>query len=326
MKKDIFLKKKMAIIMAATMLIGASTGCGAYGDNSSIFESVDDNSAVTMQSTDGASDSLQEDNDDSSDSYSSILDTTASTSLQEELEQVEAKDEEISNTDTSDMTQFEMNCLAGDRYSLWDGELNSIWSRLSEKLSGSEKEKLVNEQKEWIVQKDRNRDVAGIENGGGSLAPLLMNDYAADMTRVRVYYLAQMLADLQGESFEISDEVQNDLERLDDTAEETLKALEGQWTVDNESKDCICIENKSAEQFGMAPSEWTIWVTGKEIYTENDIYGFNGSCIVFHKADVPDSVYAVFSKEDNSVWYWSGNSVNDLLNAAGIDEGIIGKK
>ncbi len=37
-----------------------------------------------------------------------------------------------------------------------DFELNSIWSRLTKKLSSEEKEKLVKEQKEWIKQKEAN--------------------------------------------------------------------------------------------------------------------------------------------------------------------------
>ena len=113
-------------------------------------------------------------------------------SIQKELEAIEEKNSALNDTDTSDMTQFEMNTLAGERYSLWDDELNSIWSRLTEQISASEKEALVKEQQAWIKRKD------------GAM----------------------------GETFEVSEDVQNELDNLDYTLEDTLELLEGQWIFD----------------------------------------------------------------------------------------------
>lgn len=244
--------------------------------------------------------------------------------IQAEIAEVEAKSKELENTDTSNMSQFEMNSLAGECFQLWDAELNSIWERLSEKLPQNEKDKLVKEQQEWITQKERNADVAGVENGGGSLAPLLMSERAADMTKVRVYQLAKKLADIQNESFEISSDVQKELDQLDYSLEDVLENLEGQWIFDSERGACIGIERSSESAYGQDDSEWTIWITGGDLYTEKDVYGYIGGCIVLHKEDDETSGYTVIDKWDDSVSSWYAGSINDLMNAVGLEESIVG--
>ncbi|MCR5415760.1 MAG: DUF1311 domain-containing protein [Pseudobutyrivibrio sp.] len=236
-------------------------------------------------------------------------------SIQKDLEAIEEKNSALNDTDTSDMTQFEMNTLAGERYSLWDDELNSIWSRLTEQISASEKETLVKEQQAWIKRKDGAMDVAVIENGGGSIGPLLRAEEGADLTRVRVYYLAEKLADAMGETFEVSEDVQNELDNLDYTLEDTLELLEGQWIFDVDSGAVIGIERTE----GDADGEWDIWTTGGGSYTEKDIYAYNGNCIVLHKADDEDSGYDVIQKWDDCVYSWYGHSLEDLM--SGIDDG-----
>ena len=93
----------------------------------------------------------------------------------------------------SSLTQSEMNTLSGDLYKLWDDELNSIWARLKEKLDESTMDQLTQEERQWISDKDEQVEAAGKEAEGGSLQPLLENDEAAEITKARVYELAQYL-------------------------------------------------------------------------------------------------------------------------------------
>ncbi|SOC10243.1 lysozyme inhibitor LprI family protein [Pseudobutyrivibrio ruminis] len=250
--------------------------------------------------------------------------TNEEKTIQIELEEVEAEYTKLNNTDTSNMSQFEINDLASERYTLWDNELNSIWERLAEMLSGDEKDELVKEQKEWITKKERNSEVAGIENGGGSAAPCLMDDEAASITRVRVYYLAEKLANLLNEPFEISSDIQAELDKQDYSLDDVLEEFEGQWIFDIDRGACIGIERSSESAYGQEDSEWTIWITGGDLYTEKDVYGYIYGCVVFHKEDDSASGYTVIDKWDNSVSSWYAGSINELLNAGGLDESIVG--
>lgn len=244
--------------------------------------------------------------------------------IQQELEEVEAKEKELESVDTSNMSQFEMNQHEADFYTLWDEELNSIWDRLTDQLSSEEKDTLVKEQQEWIAKKERNSEVAGIENGGGSLAPLLIAAEAADLTKIRVYYLAEKLAKVQGETFEVSDEVKKELEEKDKSLDEVLDAMKGQWVFDFDRGACIGIERTEESVYGQEDCEWVIWITGGDLYTEKDVYGYIDNCVVFHKADDDSSGYTVIELWNNSVSSWYGRSINELLNAGGLDESIVG--
>ena len=305
----------ITLIVIALLLI---VGCIGYflvtnhkslneGDINS--ESVSsDNQFVTL--SEASSDAEKETNDEKT--------------IQLELAEVEAKSDELDNADTSNMSQFDINELASERYSLWDDELNSIWTRLVEVIPADEKDALVKEQQSWIDTKEKNADVAGVENGGGSLAPCLMSDEAANLTKVRVYYLAEKLANLKGQSFEVPTEIKEELDTMDISLDDVLEDMEGQWIFDTDRGACIGIERSSECAYGQEDSEWTIWISGGDMYTEKDVYGYISGCVVFHKADDETSGYTVFDKWDKSVSSWYASSVSELLNAGGLDECITG--
>ncbi len=315
MKKKRQRRLCIILILIALFLI---VGCIVYfaSDN---HESTNEGD-VNTESVSGTNQSSTSSETSSEDKKEAIEKKT----IQMELDEVEAEYSKLNNTDTSNMSQFEINELAGKRYTLWDNELNSIWERLAEMLSGDEKDELVKEQKEWITKKERNSDVAGIENGGGSAAPCLMDDEAASITRVRVYYLAKKLANLLNEPFEISSDIQAELDKQDYSLDDVLEEFEGQWIFDIDRGACIGIERSSESAYGQENSEWTIWITGGDMYTEKDVYGYIYGCVVFHKEDDPASGYTVIDKWDNSVSSWYAGSINELLNAGGLDESIVG--
>lgn len=120
--------------------------------------------------------------------------TTSDVSIESELQKIEEKaaamQEDLSS---GELTQQEMNTLSLQLYQLWDNELNSIWSRLKETLDEDTMTTLTQEERDWIKTKDSAVEEAGKDAEGGSLQPLLENDKAAELTRNRVYELAEYL-------------------------------------------------------------------------------------------------------------------------------------
>ena len=129
-------------------------------------------------------------------------------SIQFELNLIEAQSDEYDGLDYAAMPQQSINTAIYECYTLWDDELNSLWARLMEELSPEEKDKLIKEQRDWIKAKEGAMTDAQIEAGGGTLAPQLQYGEGKVQTRKRAYFLASLLAQKRGESFEAPDDAQ----------------------------------------------------------------------------------------------------------------------
>lgn len=124
----------------------------------------------------------------------SSQDFGADTDIDTELSEVEAKEQElVAKLQKGDLTQIEMNQTSYEIYKLWDDELNSIWARLKTTLPEDEMTKLTTEQKQWISDKEKAVKEAGAECEGGSIQPCIENDKASELTKERVYQLAEYL-------------------------------------------------------------------------------------------------------------------------------------
>ena len=91
------------------------------------------------------------------------------------------------------LNQADMNTLSGEIYQVWDGVLNELWKNVKSTLDEEKWNNLLEEQRTWIAEKEAEVKQAGEEVGGGSLAPLVANQRAAKLTRLRVYELASYL-------------------------------------------------------------------------------------------------------------------------------------
>ena len=100
-------------------------------------------------------------------------------------------EKEIEKKQEEAVTQPEMNETAEEMYQLWDDTLNVVWGLLETNLNEADMEVLRKEEREWIASKDAEVQAAGQENGGGSLRPLLEAMKAAELTKTRVYELAE---------------------------------------------------------------------------------------------------------------------------------------
>lgn len=114
--------------------------------------------------------------------------------IEQELKEIEKQSADIDKKLEDDsLTQQEMNRLSGEQYKLWDDELNVIWRKLNDILPSDEMDRIRKEERQWVKRKEKEVKKAGDENGGGSLAPLLENTKAMEMTKERVYELAEII-------------------------------------------------------------------------------------------------------------------------------------
>ncbi len=100
-------------------------------------------------------------------------------------------EKEIEKMQEEAVTQTEMNETAKEMYQLWDDTLNAVWRLLEANLNEADIEVLRKEEREWIASKDAEVQAVDLENGGGSLQPLLEAMKAAELTKARVYELAE---------------------------------------------------------------------------------------------------------------------------------------
>ncbi len=91
------------------------------------------------------------------------------------------------------MTQTDMNLAAAELYRIWDDTLNIAWMYLKQELDQETMQQLTTEQLAWIAEKEATVAAAGAEYEGGSMQGMVMNLEAAELTRQRIYILAEHL-------------------------------------------------------------------------------------------------------------------------------------
>lgn len=108
-----------------------------------------------------------------------------------EISYAEDREKEIEKKQKEADTQMDMNITAAEMHQLWDDTLNIVWGLLEANLDEADMEILRKEEREWIAVKDAEVQAAGQECGGGSIQPSVEATTAADLTKARVYELAE---------------------------------------------------------------------------------------------------------------------------------------
>lgn len=169
-------KVLLALLLCAFLL----SGCGGKDSGNLI-------PAETNQPDESTSDPGRPEEEPSQQSLSERIAMEVSYAEEREKE----IDKEIERQQEEAATQPEMNETAEDMYRLWDDTLNAVWGLLEASLDEADMEALRKEEREWIAFKNTEVQAAGEENGGGSLQPLLEAMKAAELTKTRVYELAE---------------------------------------------------------------------------------------------------------------------------------------
>ena len=102
-------------------------------------------------------------------------------------EQAGELEEKLKNT----TAQQEMNEIASELYQTWDGALNAVWTELEAELGAEDMEALRTDERSWIAYRDEEAEAAGQKFAGGSMESMERNLTAAELTKERVYELAE---------------------------------------------------------------------------------------------------------------------------------------
>lgn len=127
---------------------------------------------------------------------------SSSASLQKELENIDLMIQKNTPLAEAAQTQGEMNVSSQWFFTIWDTELNNLWSRFTDSADQQVKEKILAEQRNWIAMKEEVTLLSiGSREENGSMYPLLQNAFLEKITKNRAYFLANELAKIKGESF-----------------------------------------------------------------------------------------------------------------------------
>lgn len=201
--KNIF-KMRYLAVMFLSLSMFCLVACGTK-DNVENTEDENNNDIIVNeekeeqnQQEDSDSDSQETGENDTSVQDTDTSDTTLSYDIKSELSRVENEVEILEKKLYEDETlkQSDMNDLSYDIYVLWDDLLNDMWKVIKENLDEESMDELLKEQREWIDEKEKAVKEAGNEYAGGSMAPLVSNQKAAELTKERVYELVPYLSDL----------------------------------------------------------------------------------------------------------------------------------
>ncbi len=303
------MKRRGITILWSIIFILFCSACGAKTDKIQ-FSISEQPQPAENQHTEAVNDAEQgRDTEDASD----IKEISETESIQDELAKVEVTSCEYENADWGSMGQQEMNQLTAQWYQLWDDELNSLWRRLSEELDGETKAKVLDEQRAWIKRKEENIRGAGAAAFGGSLQPQLENSTAEEMTRARAYILAGYLADVRNEPFTIPPAIQESIDLADPGLNDVFEKFEGQWIFDEDRGACVGVERTETCAYGVEGSNWTVWVTGGDLISDLDVYGYTGNSILFKVTkDGYDAFYELSFNPANSIYFAFGTSLDAM--------------
>ena len=149
-----------------------------------------------------------------------------------------------------------------------------------------------------------------------------------NMTRKRVYELAAYLAEEKGESFEIPEEVKEDIESRDTKLDDVFKEFEGEWTITKNGDGDIVIKSLGASADGEA--KWSFSYMGYE-FTDLDVYGFSDNNIILiynhREKEAPSYCWIHKDKDNDSIRVCSYDEFESFLKSTEYyDSSVIGKR
>lgn len=128
----------------------------------------------------------------------------SASSLQDEIDKVQSVVAKYALMASKGETQAELNMLSGLTYTIWDKELNSLWSRISESADEQTKERLLADQRNWNSMKEEVKlESIGRPEDGGSMYPMNENAFYEEITFNRCCILANELAKIKGDTYKM---------------------------------------------------------------------------------------------------------------------------
>ncbi len=215
-------KKKITILVCTLFMVFSLGACGKTKEDAAVvtqqesslqIESMDEETTSEESTTfnNGKEDDIElKDTIEIDFTYDYTEDIKAdvayvvsnSSSLQEELKNIDTITQKYTLLAESAQTQGEMNVASQWLYMIWDTELNNLWSRFSSLANQDTKEMVLEEQRNWIAMKEEVTLMSlGSQEENGSMYPMLVNSLWEEKTKNRAYFIANELAQIEGESF-----------------------------------------------------------------------------------------------------------------------------
>ncbi|MCQ2535330.1 MAG: lysozyme inhibitor LprI family protein [Lachnospiraceae bacterium] len=257
------MKKKIIVFILAGCISFSLIGCK---DKNSTTEP---NTSEQTEKTESSATQNQEESEKPQDN-SDINKTPVS----EEIATVESAYQEILSRDTSNYTQGDMNAECYEEYELWNNELNALWDQIKSSLDEGAYTKLLDEQRAWLERKTFHIRACGSEAFGGSMQQMLESSGAADMTRVRCYQLAKILADARGEQFSMGD-VEALIDYVDPSYDDVMWGFRGPY--DMVSYDDSTGELMISHEF----DEWEPIITYNGERQQVELWGYTSDRIIW---------------------------------------------
>lgn len=262
------MKKKITVFILAGCIAFSLAGCKEKNSNVEIKDSAQAEETESSSAQD--SENEIEQNQDSSEAQT--------TPVSEEIATVESAYQEILSRDTSNYTQGDMNAESYEEYELWNNELNALWDQIKSSLDEGAYTKLLDEQRAWLERKTFHIRACGSEAFGGSMQPMLESSGAADMTRVRCYQLAKILADARGEQFSMGD-VEALIDYVDPSYDDVMWGFRGPY--DMVSYDDSTGELMISHEF----DEWEPIITYNGERQQVELWGYTSDRIIWKSTE-----------------------------------------
>lgn len=198
--------------------------------------------------------------------------------VSEEIAIVETAYQEILSRDTTNYTQVEMNEECYEEYQLWDDELNSLWEQIKVTLDESTYTSLLDEQRAWLQRKTFHVRACGSEAAGGSMQPMLESSGAAEITRVRCYLLAKVLADARGEQFS-TEEIEAVKDYVDPSYDDVMWGFRGPY-------EMVSYDDSTGElMISHESDEWEAIITYNGMRQQVELWGYNSNRIIWESSE-----------------------------------------
>ena len=216
------MKKKITIVVCTLFMVFSLGACGKTKENEAVITQQESGMQIghideEMISEESLTFNIDEENDialkdtieiDFTYDYTEDIKADVayvvsnSSSLQEELKNIDTITQKYTLLAESALTQGEMNVASQWLYVIWDTELNNLWSRYSSLADQDAKGMVLEEQRNWIAMKEEvTLILLGSQEENGSMYPMLVNSLWEEKTKNRAYFIANKLAQIKGETF-----------------------------------------------------------------------------------------------------------------------------
>lgn len=108
-------------------------------------------------------------------------------------------------------------------------------------------------------------------------------------------------------------EQQESIDTAEINLDDVFTKFEGQWIFDQERGACVGVERTETCPYGVDGTKWTVWVTGGDILSDADVYGYTDDSILFRVEHAGySSFYELTFNMDDALVFAYGTSLDAM--------------